>query len=70
MTTRFKVLHYDCASCALVMEGIMEDTPGVSKAEVNAVTKVLIVEHDEGNNPAGLKSILDEEGYPVELVSL
>ncbi|MBI2984066.1 MAG: heavy-metal-associated domain-containing protein [Candidatus Kerfeldbacteria bacterium] len=68
MTTTFKVLKYDCASCALVMEGICEDTPGVKKAEVNVRQKTLTVEHDDSVQSAALKTALDSEGYPVELV--
>lgn len=65
-TTIFKVLKYDCASCAIVMEGICEDTPGVTKAEVNARARTLMVEHDESVQPDQLASALTDEGYPVE----
>lgn len=64
--TTFKVKKYDCASCALVMEGICEDTPGVKKAVVNAHAKTLTVEHEEHVKPASLAKALDGEGYPVE----
>lgn len=66
MTTKFRVLKYDCASCAMVMEGICEDTPGVQKAEVNARARTLTVEHDASVNPAALREALTTEGYPVE----
>jgi cation transport ATPase len=69
MKTTFKVLHYDCASCALVMEGICEDTPGVQKAEVNAMKKLLTVEHDQSVQPQALAKALAGEGYPVEPVN-
>ena len=69
MKTVFKVLHYDCSSCAMVMEGIMEDTEGVSKAEVNAGKRELTVEHEERVQPATLKKSLDAEGYPVEILA-
>lgn len=65
-TTTFKVLKYDCASCAMVMEGICEDMPGVQKAEVNAFKRLLTVEHDASVKPEDLKKTLDAEGYPVE----
>lgn len=68
MKTTFKVKRFDCASCALVMEGICEDTPGVHKAEVNSRTKVLTVEHEESVQPDALARALDAEGYPVEAV--
>ncbi len=68
MRTTFKVLKYDCASCALVMEGICEDTLGVSKAEVNSLKRLLTVEHDESVTPAQLIKALTIEGYPVDLI--
>jgi len=70
MKTTFKVLHYDCGSCAIVMEGICEDTPGVTKAEVNAGKRLLTVEHESTFDPQKLKAALDAEGYPVEPVAV
>ncbi len=66
MKTTFTVKHLDCQSCAMAMEGICEDTPGVAKAEVNATKRTLTVEHDESVSPQSLQHVLDEEGYPVE----
>lgn len=68
MKTTFTVKHLDCASCAMVMEGICEDTPGVTKAEVNSKKRQLVVEHDEAVKPEQLKAALDGEGYPVDVV--
>ncbi len=68
MKTTFKVLKYDCASCALVMEGICEDTPGVTKAEVNSLRRTLTVEHDEQVTPEQLSAALGAEDYPVERI--
>lgn len=68
MTTTYDVKHLDCASCAMVMEGICEDTPGVTKAEVKVNKRQLVVEHDETVDPQSLKAALDAEGYPVEVV--
>lgn len=66
ITSTFKVLKHDCASCAMVMEGICEDTPGVKKAEVNSRAMTLTVEHDDVVQPEALKKALAAEGYPVE----
>ena len=52
----------------MVMEGICEDTPGVTKAEVSAGKRLLTVEHDESLQPETLIKALDAEGYPVEKV--
>lgn len=66
MTTTFIVIKHDCASCAMVIEGICEDTPGVTKAEVNGLKKILTVEHGPDLDLAGLQKALLDEGYPVE----
>lgn len=66
MTTVFKVIKHDCASCAMMMEGICEDTAGVTKAEVNAVKKTLTVEHQPDLDLDALRQALAAEGYPVE----
>ena len=66
MKTTFKVLKHDCASCAMVIEGICEDTPGVKKAEVNSRAMTLTVEHEDSVTPEVLKRALAAEGYPVE----
>lgn len=68
MITTFKVHKLDCHSCSMVIEGICEDTAGVTKAEVNAVKRILKVEHDESVQPAQLQQALNQEGYPVEPV--
>lgn len=68
-TTTFNVQHLDCSSCAMVMEGICEDTPGVTKAEVNVKKKQLVVEHDGSVEIEKLQQALDSEGYPVEAIS-
>ena len=52
----------------MVMEGICEDTPGVSKAEVNSRAMTLTIEHEESVTPETLRQALGAEGYPVETV--
>lgn len=61
----FTVKHLDCQSCAMVMEGICEDLPGVIKAEVKVAQRRLIVEHDDTVKPDDVQAALDREGYPV-----
>jgi len=68
-TSTFKVLKLDCHSCAMVMEGICEDTAGVTKAEVNSGKRIIVVEHEESVTPTALKQALDAEGYPVEVLT-
>lgn len=68
MITTFKVIKYDCASCAMVMEGVCEDTAGVTKAEVHVRDRRLVVEHNDSVTADQLKQALTAEGYPVEEV--
>ncbi len=67
-TTTFRIVDLECLSCAMEMEGICENTPGVKKAEVSSMKQTLKVEHEESVNPMKLKEVLDAEGYPVEPV--
>lgn len=50
------------------MEGICEDTAGVTKAEVNASKKTLTIEHEPGLDLDQLRAALAHEGYPVERI--
>lgn len=65
-TTTFKILNLECLSCAMEMEGICEEKPGVKKAEVNTMKQTIKVEHENTVDPTSLKKALDDEGYPVE----
>lgn len=67
MTTVFKITHLNCASCAIAMEGICEDVPGVTKAEVHVGRKQLQVEHGDTVQVDLLQAALAKEGYPVEV---
>jgi len=66
MITTYKINKLDCQSCAMVIEGICEDTSGVQKAEVNSIKRILKVEHDESVKPEQLKQELAQEGYSVD----
>lgn len=64
-STTLTVNHLNCASCAIAMEGICEDLPGVTKAVVNAKHKTIAVEHDETVTPETLAQALTDAGYPA-----
>lgn len=68
MTSTFAIHHLDCHSCAMAMEGVMEDTPGVKKAVVNVTKRQLVVEHEATVQPAQLQAALADAGYPVDPV--
>ena len=49
----------DCANCANKMEQAAKDTPGVKDATVNFMTLKMIVEFEEGQEPATImKNVL------------
>lgn len=52
-------IEVDCANCANKMEQAAKDTPGVKDATVNFMTLKMIVEFEEGQEPAiVMKSVL------------
>lgn len=52
-------IEVDCANCANKMEQAAKDTPGVKDATVNFMTLKMIVEFEEGQEPATvMKSVL------------
>lgn len=47
-------IEVDCANCANLMEDAARKTAGVSGATVNFMTQKMIVEFDEGKEPAAV----------------
>ena len=47
-------IDVDCANCANLMEDAARKTPGVAGATVNFMTQKMIVEFDEGMEPASV----------------
>ena len=45
-------IEVDCANCANLMEEAARKTAGVQAATVNFMTQKMIVEFEEGNQPA------------------
>lgn len=45
-------IEVDCANCANLMEAAAKKTAGVSAATVNFMTQKMIVEFQEGHEPA------------------
>lgn len=65
MKSTFAIHKLDCHSCAMMIEGICEDLPGVNKAEVKTRERRLVVEHQESLDPKTVAAALDQGGYPV-----
>lgn len=47
-------IEVDCANCANLMEDAARKSPGVRTATVNFMTQKMIVEFDEGMEPASV----------------
>lgn len=47
-------IEVDCANCANLMEEAARKTAGVQTATVNFMTQKMIVEFQEGQEPAGV----------------
>ena len=47
-------IEVDCANCANLMEDAARKTAGVAAATVNFMTQKMIVEFDEGQEPAAV----------------
>lgn len=47
-------IEVDCANCANLMEDAARKSSGVRTATVNFMTQKMIVEFDEGMEPAGV----------------
>ncbi len=45
-------IDVDCANCANKMEGVVQKTSGVADATVNFMAQKLIVEFEDGHEPA------------------
>lgn len=60
----FKISGMHCASCAVKIEGALEDLPEVKKASVNYAMAEAHVESDS-SDPSALHDIVVKEGYKV-----
>ena len=58
MTKTYKI-EVDCANCANKMEDAARNTAGVKEVTVNFMTQKMIVEFNEGTDPAAvMKDVL------------
>jgi copper chaperone CopZ len=62
----FKIIGMHCVSCAMNIDGNLEDTYGVIKSETNFAKSTTKVFFDSKKiNPERLKKIIEETGYSV-----
>lgn len=59
-------IEVDCANCANLMEDAARKTSGVQTATVNFMTQKMIVEFDEGKDPASVMRDVSKACKKVE----
>ncbi|WP_254763905.1 heavy-metal-associated domain-containing protein [Natrinema marinum] len=63
-TTQFRVLDFDCPTCASVVERALESTEGVESAAVHYTTGRVEITYDENAaEPATLERTIENQGY-------
>ncbi len=64
----FPVLHMSCASCAVSVQTVLENLPGVIAASVNYANATATVEYIPGiTDPAAMKDTIQSIGYDLVL---
>ncbi|MGF7218766.1 Cu2+-exporting ATPase [Spirosoma lacussanchae] len=62
----FPVLEMTCAACAVSVESMLNNTPGVAKAVVNYATQSVAVEYNpKAITPAGMQQAVQSIGYDL-----
>lgn len=63
-TLNLKISGMHCHSCAMNIDGALEDTPGVISANTNFARGVVVVQYDNSHvSPDALKTIIQSLGY-------
>ena len=59
-------IEVDCANCANLMEDAARKTPGVQTATVNFMTQKMMIEFDNGTEPASVMQAVVKACKKVE----
>lgn len=63
---KFKIDGMHCTSCAMNIDGELEDTPGVLEATTNYARQETLVRYDDAVvRPEALKAVIQKTGYAV-----
>jgi len=63
-TTQFRVLDFDCPSCASTVERALSNVDGVEDVEVHYSTGRVEVEYDDGvADPDAFAQTIENQGY-------
>lgn len=64
--TTFKISGMHCTSCAMTIDGALEDTVGVFRAETSYAAGTVKIEYDSKKvSVDSLKRVITTEGYQV-----
>ncbi|MDO8452170.1 MAG: heavy metal-associated domain-containing protein [bacterium] len=64
--TTLKVSGLDCASCAMIIDDVLEELPGVKSAKTSFAKEQVEVEYDETKTSLkNLQSTIETAGYTV-----
>lgn len=65
----FKITDMHCTSCAMNIDGALEETKGVFKATTSYAQALSTIEYDPQQvSPEKLQQTITEQGYTVEVV--
>jgi copper chaperone len=67
-TTQYRVLDFDCPTCASNVEKALEGTEGVEDVEIHFTTGRIEVHHEEDTETDTLKTAIQNQGYTPEAV--
>ena len=67
MTTRIRVEDATCGHCKQTVETAVGGVAGVTGADLDLDSKVLVIEHDGSTSPNALAGAITDAGYTPEL---
>lgn len=67
-TTQYRVLDFDCPTCASNVERALEKTEGVDEVEVHFTTGRVEVKHEEETDSRLLEEAIENQGYTPEAI--
>jgi len=63
-TTQFRVMDFDCSTCASIVERALTKVDGVDDVEVHYTTGRVEIDHDDGvADPETLAQTIKNQGY-------
>jgi copper chaperone CopZ len=66
---RLSIQGMHCVNCAMLIDGAVEDIPGVKSANTNYARQVVDVEYDENRvSETEIVAAIKEAGYSVNLL--